>query len=69
MSKVIGVMWFTACGIVRVKTEFGFIKYYIRGVRDWSDEQADAEFIANWGSSFPKEAGDALFGVSDERQD
>lgn len=67
--RVLDVMWFcgrTNVGIVRVKTDYEGVKYYISSVSGL-DEKKDAEFIADWGSTFPKDAGDKLFGVEHER--
>jgi hypothetical protein len=59
------VMWFCAghgnVGIVKVDDQYG-IKYYI-GQCSGEDEEGDIDVIAKWGSSFPKPAGDKLFGV------
>lgn len=65
---IINTMWFTnahgTVGIARVQTQEG-IRYYISTVPGF-DEQHDAQRIADWGSSFPTEAGDALFGIPNE---
>jgi hypothetical protein len=63
--KLLNVMWFcgrTSVGIVCVMDEYEGIKYYIAAVGGL-DEQADTQFIMDWGSTFPKDAGDKLFGV------
>lgn len=64
--KILDVMWFCAghgnAGIVRVQSEYEGIKYYI-GQCSGLDEESDTQHIADWGSSFPAEAGDVLFGV------
>lgn len=63
--KVLDVRWFcgrTNVGIVRASDEYDGIKYYIAAVSGL-DELYDAQFIADWGSTFPKEAGNKLFGV------
>jgi len=65
------VRWFcgrTNVGIVRVMNQCCEIKYYIASV-EGGDEQKDMEFIASWGSSFPKPVGDMLFGVNAENVD
>jgi hypothetical protein len=63
MTNILDVRWFQTVGIVRIEDKYEGIKYYIgRGVGE--DEQVDREYIANWGSSFPKSAGDALFGIN-----
>lgn len=59
------VAWFcgrTNVGIVKVPplVTGDEAKYYIAAVAGHS-ESADIEFIADYGSLFPKEAGDALF--------
>ena len=58
-------MWFcgrTNVGIVQAENDFDGIKYYI-GAVEGLDEEEDKLFIANWGSSFPKDVGNLLFGV------
>lgn len=59
------VVWFCAghgnVGIVKVETEFQGIKYFI-GQCEGNDEGMDKMWIADWGSSFPTEAGKVLFG-------
>ena len=64
--KILDVKWFcgsTNVGIVQVMTEYSGVKYYI-GSFESSTEQEDAEFIAAWGSSFPLDVGDLLFGYN-----
>lgn len=64
--EILNVMWFcgrTNVGIVRVK-DFDEIKYYISAV-DGFMEDKDKQFIADWGCSFPNDAGDLLFGVNE----
>lgn len=61
--KILDVMWFNKVGIVRVEDEYDGIKYYIRDV-EGLNEEADKWKVAEWGSTFPKAAGDALFGVT-----
>jgi hypothetical protein len=46
---------------VKVLDKWDGIKYYI-GHAGGYDSAHDAEQIAGWGSSFPTEAGDKLFG-------
>lgn len=67
--KVLDSTWFINCGIVRVLDEYEGIKYYIRGLQanEWSTPERDALLIAEWGSTFPKELGDILFGEDDLR--
>jgi hypothetical protein len=55
-------MWFCGVGIVRVEDEYDSIKYYIAAVSG-VNEQTDAQFIMKWGSTFPSDAGNKLFGV------
>jgi hypothetical protein len=66
--KLLDTFWFTnrdgSTGIVRVETDYDGIKYYIGHVPGFN-EQDDSEYIAKWGSTFPKEAGDVLFGVKE----
>lgn len=66
--KILDVMWFCAghgnAGIVRAyANEYDGIKYYI-GACSGENEETDKQWIASWGSSFPKHVGDMLFGVS-----
>lgn len=63
--KVLDSIWFINCGIVRIEDEYEGIKYYIRGIQsnEWSTPEKDEQFVAEWGSTFPREAGDILFGV------
>ena len=63
--EILDCMWFcgrTNVGIVKVNDEFEGVKYYIAAVSGL-DEDSDIKFIADWGSTFPKSAGDVLFGV------
>ena len=65
--EFIDVMWFgggSQCiGIVRCKDEYEGEKYYVGSVSGM-DEQVDIEHIMAWGATFPKRAGDSLFGVA-----
>jgi len=67
--KILDTLWFcgrTMVGIVRVETEYEGIKYYIAsppGEAKGNNEEEDIQFIADWGSTFPRHAGDVLFGV------
>lgn len=63
--KILDSLWFINCGIVRVEDEYEGIKYYIRGIQanEWSTPEEDAMRVAEWGSTFPREVGDILFGV------
>ena len=61
--EILDVKWFcgrTNVGIVMVNDEYDGIKYYIASV-DGINEEIDKKFIADWGSTFPKDAGDQLF--------
>ena len=61
------VMWFTSMkgtvGIVRLDHSDGTTLYYISEV-EGKNEQADIDFILEWGAKFPQHAGDALFSKS-----
>ena len=64
--KILDKMWFNGVGIVRVQTDFDGIKYYIKGMDGMgieNTEEEDAQLVADWGSTFPSDAGDVLFGV------
>ncbi len=64
--KILDKMWFNGVGIVRVQTDFDGIKYYIKGMHGMgieNTEEEDAQIVADWGSTFPNDAGDVLFGV------
>ena len=64
--KLLDIRWFNGrimTGIARTEDEYEGIKYYIAGIEHSSTSEADAQFVADWGSTFPKEAGDVLFGV------
>lgn len=60
--KVLDAIWFNKVGIVRVEDEYDGIKYYIKDVGGLNEED-DTWYVVNWGSTFPKAAGDVLFGV------
>jgi len=64
--EILGSTWFNnhkgCTGIVRVQTEFDGIKYFISHVNGL-DQKIDEVFVAEWGSTFPAEAGNVLFGV------
>lgn len=65
MSKILDVRWFcgsTNTAIVKVEDEFDGIQYYIGAIQGRVPEE-DARFVADYGSRFPKEAGDCLFGA------
>ena len=67
--SILDVMWYCGSsnvGIVRVLDQYEGIKYYIGsppGAEWGNDEEADKQWIADWGSSFPLEVGDKLFGI------
>ena len=66
--KLLDIRWFTnrgLIGIARTEDEWDGIKYYITAVPNPSTPEADTQFVADWGSTFPKEAGDVLFGVKE----
>ena len=65
--KILNVIWFSAStltGIVQVETEYDGIKYYISSVPEITNEETDKQHIADWGTTFPKDAGDVLFGLA-----
>ena len=67
-SMIMDVLWFCGrsnVGIVKVKDPYEGIKYYIGSPPTMSDENTDSLWIASWGSTFPKDAGDSLFGVAE----
>ena len=63
--RAIDWTWFTnrdgCTGIVRAETDDG-IKYFIGHVAG-HNEFNDIQYVMDWGSTFPTDAGDALFGV------
>jgi hypothetical protein len=68
MVKILDVRWFcgsTNIGIVCVDTPWAGIKYYI-GSCPGADEESDKQYIADWGTIFPNDAGDVLFGVKND---
>lgn len=62
--EFVNVHWFCAghgnVGVVKVNDPYEGIKYYI-GQCKGVDAIADINHIMNWGSTFPKDAGDKLF--------
>lgn len=60
--ELLGIEWFNDIGIARVRNEVGEIKYYIKSVEGFSEEDDTMNVVA-YGNKFPKVAGDALFGV------
>ena len=73
MTKVVNSIWFgsanwggpSCIGLVMVKTDYEGVKYYI-GCAKGFNQEADEKHIADWGHSFPKNAGDVLFGMNDK---
>ena len=64
--KILDVRWFCGrsnVGIVRVEDPYDGIKYYISSVTIPDTEESDSQFIADWGMTFPTDAGNKLFGV------
>ena len=49
--KIVGSMWYNRIGIVTVDHGDGNIQTYI-GVGLGQDQQADEQYIANWGNKF-----------------
>ena len=62
--KILDVRWFNFVGIVRVEDPYEGIKYYIKNISGLMTEDEDMKDIADWGSTFPKDAGDVLFGFA-----
>ena len=68
-ESVKGVRWFSGrsdVAIVQVDDKYDGIKYYIAsppGEAKGNNEQEDIEFVASYGATFPKPAGDILFEV------
>lgn len=65
--NILGTKWFCGranIGIVRVQTDYDRIVYYIGSPRQSRTAEQDAAFIADWGSTFPVDAGDKLFGIT-----
>ena len=64
--KVLDILWFTnrfgCIGIAQVEDDYDGIKYYMSQVQGW-DVDIDTKRVMEWGATFPKEAGDVLFGV------
>ena len=66
--KVLDVRWFCGTsniGIVRCELEYEGVKYYV-GSCSGMDEEVDKEYIAAYGSTFPSDAGDLLFGIEND---
>jgi hypothetical protein len=63
--KLLDVRWFcgaTNVAIVRAEDPYDGIQYFISQVTG-SDEAGDAVYAMNWGTRFPNDAGDCLFGI------
>lgn len=72
---ITGVRWFSGrncVGIVQTVQDHEKEEYRQTGVADFvyyigvgagQDERDDANYIAEWGSTFDRKAGDVLFGV------
>lgn len=64
--KVLDVRWFCGSsnvGIARCDLgPYDGIKYFV-GSCSGMDEEVDKQYIAAYGSTFPSDAGDLLFGV------
>ena len=60
---ILDAFWFSGGGLIKVQDEHKNIKYYIRGMPMLGNmtPQQNAEYIVEWGTTFPKAAGDALF--------
>ena len=61
--QILDIRWFCGSsnvGIVQVEFDDG-IGYYIGSPPVIRTENEDAQWIADWGSTFPKDAGDVLF--------
>ena len=63
--RILDARWFNLVGIVRVEDPHEGIKYYIKHISGLLDEEQDMKDIADWGSTFPNDAGDVLFGVKE----
>jgi hypothetical protein len=66
-TKILGVRWFNSVGIVQVEDPYAGTKYYIKQLDEdlelFGTEEQGMKSIADWGNTFPKDAGDVLFGV------
>lgn len=67
IMRILRTLWFTnrdgTTGIVHVQTDYDGLKYFIGHVSG-EDESVDSQYVADWGSTFPTDAGDVLFGLS-----
>lgn len=67
--KILDVRWFNDVGIIQVEDPHEGLKYYIGAIDTHlnyggNSEEYDKQRIADWGISFPQNAGDVLFGES-----
>lgn len=63
--KLLDVRWFvgmTNVVIVRTECKFEGIQYFISAVAGETPKD-DSDFAMAWGTRFPKDAGDVLFGI------
>lgn len=66
--KILDSLWFTGgtgtgcIGIVRTSDEYSGVQYFI-GIGQGLNQDFDESEIADWGSRFPTNVGDLLFGV------
>lgn len=59
--KILGVRWFNSTiGVLKVDIEYEGIKYLIGAGKGLSEDD-DIQHIADWGATFPAEAGQVLF--------
>ena len=66
--KLLDIRWFNCgilIGIARTEDEWEGIRYYISAIHNTTTPIKDAQCVADWGSTFPKDAGDVLFGVTE----
>ncbi len=61
--RVVDSRWFNDVGIVRVWGRFDGHRYYIGSTVEGNFMHQDEERIMKWGTKFPLDAGDALFGI------
>ena len=69
--KILNVLWFggrDTIGIVQVEDEYDGTGYYIGSIAMPTTEEEDSRYIADWGTTFPKDAGDVLFGYAGVEQ-
>jgi hypothetical protein len=64
--EFIDVRWFcghTNVGIVKVNDKYEGIKYYIGAFEYGNTNEEDIQNLMDWGTTYPKEAGDCLFSL------